>query len=195
LDILRAFSRALRRANIPVVFSQGFNPHPSISFGLPLSVGVTSECEYVDIDIEDSMSLEGFLESINKGLSAGLKVIDAEETDLKSNIMASITSAKYRVNIYGHDINILKDKLNDVLTQDTIMVEKETKKGINEVDIKPAIRDIKIKKADENSAELFMNLDAGSNSNLKPEMVVKALEKYIGIVFEDVDVHRLELVF
>ena len=95
LDLMRTFERAIRRANIPVRYSQGFNPHPSIVFGLPLSVGVTSEAEYADVEIDGELAPPVFLQQLNSQLPEGLKVTDAKESGAKSNIMASVAFASY----------------------------------------------------------------------------------------------------
>lgn len=195
LDILRTFNRAIRRSGVNIVYSQGFNPHPSMSFGLPLSVGVTSEGEYVDIDVEDDITSESFVETINKGLPDGLKVMDAQEVDSKSNIMALITNAKYKITIFSDDLKNIDEKIKLLLSKENILIEKETKKGTKEVDIKPSIREINIIKSSDKSADIFMHLDAGSQANLNPELVLRAMEKYCDIIIDDCQVHRLELLY
>ena len=68
LDLMRVFERALRRSEIPVAYSKGFNPHPQMVFGLPLSVGVTSQCEYADFKIEDNIEPNEFIQRLNDNL-------------------------------------------------------------------------------------------------------------------------------
>lgn len=195
LDILRTFNRALRRSRMPVVYSQGFNPHPLTSFALPLSVGVTSEGELVDIDITEDMSADDFVKTINKGLPEDLKVVEAKEIDQKSNIMSIISGAKYTVKIFGKGMDNFRDKTLALLSQESILIEKETKKGVKEADIKPDILDLKVLNENGDNVELYMYLSSGSKSNLKPDAVVKAIEKYSGVEVEDTDVHRVELIY
>lgn len=195
LDILRTFNRALRRSGVPAVYSQGFNPHPSMSFALPLSVGVTSECEFVDIDISEDMSAGDFVRTINKGLPEDLRVLEAKEVDPKSNIMSIISGAKYTVRVYGKGLENFRDKVSLLFSQENILIEKETKKGVKEADIKPDIRDLKVLNENGDNVEIYMYLSAGSQANLKPDTVVKAFEKYCGVEAEDFDVHRKELIY
>lgn len=180
---------------MPVVYSQGFNPHPLTSFALPLSVGVTSEGELVDIDITEDMSADDFVKTINKGLPEDLKVVEAKEIDQKSNIMSIISGAKYTVKIFGKGMDNFRDKTLALLSQESILIEKETKKGVKEADIKPDILDLKVLNENGDNVELYMYLSSGSKSNLKPDAVVKAIEKYSGVEVEDTDVHRVELIY
>lgn len=195
LDILRTFTRAIRRSGVPVIYSQGFNPHPNMSFALPLSVGVTSEGELVDIDVEDIITPEVFIKTINKGLPKDLKVIDAEETDVKSNIMAIIKGAIYKVRIDGENLSDIINKVKLLLLSNEILMQKETKSGVKESNIRPAIQNIEVIDCKDNFANLLMKLDAGSQSNLKPDLVVEALKKYDDLKVSDITIHRLELLY
>ena len=149
LDLMKSFDRAIRRAGIPVIYSQGFNPHPNMVFGLPLSVGVTSQAEYADFEVDDSISPDEFMKRINNSFPPGLKVIDAKERHGKANIMASIGAASYDILIAAADgicADIVADKIKGFLEEDRIYVEKESKKGKREIDIRPMIILLEIKK-------------------------------------------------
>lgn len=166
-----------------------------MSFALPLSVGLTSEAELVDMEIQGDIGVGDFIEKLNKGLPIGLKIINAEEVDAKSNIMALIKGAKYRVTIFYDNIIDINKCVSDLLSQHEILIEKESKKGIKEVDLKPGIKDIMVVDDNNNSVGLVMELSAGSQSNVNPELIVKALEKYSEIRISDFEVHRLELIY
>lgn len=194
LDILRTFGRALRRGNINVAYSRGFNPHQAISFALPLPVGTTSQCEYVDFDFEEDILIDTFINNINRALPDDLKVLEAFDTDITSNIMAIITSAKYSVKVYSQEYIDISRKLYDFLAMDQILIEKKTKSGVKEVDIKDKIKDLK-QIGNAKYLELYMYLDSGSVSNLKPETVLASMYKYLQINIEDFHVHRLELFY
>jgi len=90
LDMMRMFQRAYRRAEIPVAYSQGFNPHPEFVIGMPLSVGVESSCEFVDIKLEETVEPDDFVERMNKALPPDIRVLEAKEKTGKKNIMAEI---------------------------------------------------------------------------------------------------------
>ncbi len=195
LDILRTFGRAIRRSGIPIVYSQGFNPHPSMSFALPLSVGVTSEGEFVDMDIEDDISPSELVNSLNEGLPSGLRAVSAEEVDNKSNVMADVRWARYIVKIEGENLEDIDKKVERLIKRESIIVIKETKSGSKEADILHDIRDISVLNKDIESVEFSMELSAGSVSNLKPEFVIEGLKKYYDVKVYDIEVHRVELGF
>ena len=96
LDLMKVFERASRRANIPIAYSQGFNPHAHLIFGLPLSVGVTSQAEYADIELTEILEPESFVTRLNKELPKGLIIIEAKARQSKVNIMASIGAANMK---------------------------------------------------------------------------------------------------
>lgn len=238
LDLMKVFERALRRANIPIAYSQGFNPHPQMVFGLPLSVGVTSEAEYLDLDLAEELSLERFLAMLNDSLPVGLLVTEAQYLSNKSNIMKEIAAASYDVLVSpgsNTGINELKEKFQELLAEPQINVVKEGKKGAREVDIKPMVHELKIKflKTGEservdfgntsiipdrsgiwvreyvdaavsnncmgrsyNAGNLFcisLLLSAGSAANLKPELLIQAMNEKYGSELKIVKIHRLGL--
>ncbi|MDP4183487.1 MAG: TIGR03936 family radical SAM-associated protein, partial [Bacillota bacterium] len=121
---------------------QGFNPHPNMVFGLPLSVGVTSESEYADFELSYYVEPDEFTKRLNSNLPDGLAVIEAKEKITKSNIMATIAAADYEILVsatnkleYSYIENIIKD----IIEKDSIFVTKESKNSKKEVDIRPMI--------------------------------------------------------
>mgnify|MGYP003899452127 FL=1 len=142
LDMMRMFERALRRSGLPVYYSQGFNPHPQIVFGLPLSVGVTSEAEYVDIDFSENIEPKQFIEILNRQLPEGLKILEANIRTSKSNIMAAISKASYEVLTtisQNPDISEVNEKLLQFLSRNEILIKKESKGKVKDVNIRPMI--------------------------------------------------------
>ena len=166
LDFVRMFGRAMRRAHLPIAFSEGFNPHPLLTFALPLSVGYTSECEILEIVLTEVLSPEEIVEKLNAVLPEGVKILSAHTG--KSN-MKKLDVAHYEVYPEKTPSGIL-----DFLLMKEIFIEKKTKSGIKEVDIRPDIKDIKV-----GLSKVEMILSAGSRSNLKPEVVIAAMNKYI----------------
>lgn len=84
LNLMKVFERAIRRADIRVVYTQGFNPHMRISYGPALKVGMTSNSEFADIYIDDDMKASIILEKLNKVLPAGIEILEAKVIDLKA---------------------------------------------------------------------------------------------------------------
>ncbi|HEX9063074.1 MAG TPA: TIGR03936 family radical SAM-associated protein [Clostridia bacterium] len=212
LDMMKMFERALRRSGLPVAYSQGFNPHPDMVFGLPLSVGVTSDAEYADFGFSEFMGEEKFIKEMNEFLPDGFLVTSAGVRQGKANIMASIGAASYEILVSSGKkecIESFREGVKNFLSMAEIKINKETKSGVKEVDIRPMILDLeRYEVTDEaltegssrnsdainrysrilvnggiigskyNKEELFCIhalLSAGSASNLKPELLIKAL--------------------
>ena len=181
LDFVRMFGRALRRAHLPIAYSEGFNPHPLLGFALPLSVGYTSECEILEIALTEELSTDEIKESFNRVLPDGVKILSVHEG--KSN-MKKLDIALYQVFPEKTPAGIV-----EFLAMDKILIEKKTKSGIKETDIRPDIKDIKV-----TLGKIEMTLSAGSRNNLKPEVVIAAMNKYIaGYNSGDCRYHRKQI--
>ena len=167
LDFVRMFGRALRRAHLPIAFSEGFNPHPLLGFALPLSVGYTSECEILEITLSEERPLKEIMVSLNNVLPQGVKITGACEGKSR---MKALDYALYIVKAEN-----IPERIGEFLEKESILIEKKTKSGIKETDIRPDIRSIEVF-----PDRMEMVLRAGSRANLKPEIVVNAMNKYIG---------------
>jgi len=147
LDLMKMFDRALRRAKIPMAYSQGFNPHPHMVFGLPLSVGVTSESEYADFELENDIEPGEFTQRLNPNLPEGIRIVDAKKSHTNSNIMAQVAGASYEVLVLADRkvvIEDLKRELQNFLNEERIFFEKESKGKIKEIDIRPMIYSVNV---------------------------------------------------
>ena len=197
LDLLRTWSRAIKRGKIPIGYTKGFNPHPLISFGLPLSVGVTSESEYMDIELEEYMDPLKLQTKLNQVLPAGIKVLKVEKLDEYAKKIASIIYfADYNIHIYFEQSisEQFPKQIEHPLLREELNVEKKGKKGIKTINIRPLIYNIKIKELNKKYILLNMRLSAGSEEHLKPELVLQLLENHIpGFKPELVKIHRLAL--
>lgn len=200
LDLMKVFERAIRRSRLPIAYSQGFNPHPGMVFGLPLGVGVTSEAEYADFEItDDNMMPKEFMTRLNEQLPKGLEILAAKPRASKQNIMATISASEYYV-VAGVDKacneKVLKSGIRDFLAQNEIMVEKKTKSGLKNTDIRNMILDLnfELQEADSfNLVKLNMLVSAGSKANLKPDLLAEALFNFLGFDFEIEKIHRTKL--
>jgi len=202
LDMMKLFERAFRRSRIPIAYSQGFNPHPQLVFGLPLSVGVTSEAEYADFELDSEIKPEEFMSVLNRYLPEGIKIIKAAQRKTKANIMASIAAARYKVSLVARpviEIKEIKDSFSKLLERENLFVNKESKRKVIKVDIRPMIYSLEFL---EESVEvgdqetlfcLSMLLSAGSVSNLKPELVLNAYNDFSGRNIEIIKIHRTGL--
>lgn len=193
LDLLRTFTRALSRAKIPVLYSQGFNPHAQLTFALPLSVGVTSEAEMVDVSLCGEIDLMTATRRINDALPLGLEVISVQLTDSK---MPKVSRAEYVVTVENEFeiTEALKKQIMDALSLKEILAEKKGKKETKSVNILPHIHEFDIIETDNNMITFRMELSAGGDFNLKPELVLEGLAKHASLLRPQfISVHRMVL--
>ena len=178
LDLMRTFQRAMRRANLPISYSMGFNPHAEFSFATPLSVGTWSIGEYMDIGLEHEMDEKDIVDSINSNLPPHIRIIGAKKVDDKSkSLMPIVGGALWEVTLVGHK-GLNSDMIKEFLKQPEIKVEKQGKRGTRIIDIKPMI--LNLKTIEDNGGEFIFSLKslAGSKNNLNPDLLVKALKAY-----------------
>lgn len=130
LDMMKVFERAIRRSGLPIAYSQGFNPHPQMVFGLPLAVGMTSEGEYADFELTQKIEPAQFMERLNASLPEAIRVTAAAEKYSGANIMASICGADYEIEVYlneEYNLDRMKKEIELLLARDSIKVMKEVK--------------------------------------------------------------------
>ena len=195
LNLAQVFTRTLRRADIPVVKSEGFNPRYRISFGPPLPLGICSTSEYLDIRLKEEMKTEEteeLVEKLNRVLPQGLKILGAKIiSPSTSSLVKVIDKASYVVTLKIKEVLLdsavknQEDKLKGLeqeveknnkrfLNLDEIIVEKQTKNGIKRIDIKPSILDIKVHKFKGPILKLSLEIRIGQQGNLNPRYVAKA---------------------
>ncbi len=211
LDLMMAMERAFRRAGLPLAFSEGFNPHPRIAYASALAVGVTSEGEYLDLQLREELPPEVVLERVSKVLPRGLRVkAVVPVTKRKQSLMAVINLARYRVEVpivQDYDQEIEKELLlQEVIDQEVIdrviaqaiafpvyLVQRQGKKGIREVNIRPGIREL-TGQIRGRKLILEMAVQTGSSGNVKPEEVVKMVRaRSPWQLGENLRIHRLGL--
>ncbi len=172
LDVLRTFIRALRRAQIPVKYSEGFNPHALMTFALPLGVGVTSECELVDVTVTKQLPPEAVIERLNENLQAGgIKVTACEYTDLP---FGEIMRAEYIIIVKtAEKADALA--LENALAQQEILVDKKSKKQTKQINIMEHIFESEVQDLGDEGFTLRAVISAGNSFNVKPQLVVAAI--------------------
>lgn len=193
LDVMRFFQKVMRRAEIPIAFSGGFSPHMIMSFANPLGVGVTSEGEYFDIELTEEIDMKSAVCRMNQVMVEGIDVVNMVpiSDDKKQTGMAIVAAADYLSSVKtGNFPPDWKEEAKQFLNQPTIPIIKQTKKSEAEVDIKPMIYELEVRDED-----VYMKVATGSVQNLKPELVMQALCKFLGV--DDASCtfshHRLEV--
>jgi radical SAM-linked protein len=191
--------RVVRRAEVPIAYSGGFNPHPEMSFGAPLSLGVISMAEYVDINLAEELPLQELVDKLNQFMPVGIKVLGAIKLPEKfKSAMALITHAEYSIKAYieNADIEDIKEKLNSFINQEHILAQKKQPKKnfqIKEVDIRPMILEMNFDGCQEGVCIFSCLLHSGSKANLKPEMLMQAFSDYADINFYRTTITRKEV--
>lgn len=191
LDAMRTFIRCIKRTCIPVKFSKGFNPRVQISFALPLGVGVTSESEYFDLEVEAKMNENMFVAELNSTLPSGFRVLSVNYIDDsdKRSLMSLVKEAIYEITV---DTEANEDEIKKLFAQSEIIIEKETKdKKIKTINLKNYIIDIDFDFS--NDKKIIIHSKAGSVDNMNPMFVIEAIEKYVKEV-NDYEVHRKSLI-
>ena len=185
LDILKLFDRATRRADLPVAYSEGFNPHPKFVFGMPIPVGTTSESEYVDITFTEDIKKEDVLNKLNDALPPSVRILEINEiTEQTPNIMKNMAAAKYRIKADFEEGEIEKIVAR-AHEKDELVVEKKSKSGTKMVDIRPMIF---FAKKEEDA--LILTIAAGNEVTLRADLAVTTLA---GRDLKIKSIHRLAL--
>lgn len=188
LDVMRYFQKAIRRADVEICYSGGFSPHQIMSFAAPLGVGITSNGEYVDIEVHSTGTTAEMLERLNAVMAEGFEIAEYKLLpDTAANAMSSVAAADYTLTFrpgYEPEEESAEEwfkKLTAFFDQPQVMVLKKTKKGEKEMDLKPLIYDLGVIAGnDAAQAQLFMKISTGSASNIKPELLLDAYYEALG---------------
>lgn len=193
LDINRAMARALKRAEIPLWYTEGFNPHPYMSFSLPLSLGVESLCESVDLRIVGDITNEDIKSRLNSVLPDGLKIVDVYD-NFRDN--SEIVYSDYVYKFEFKDNEAAYEKIKAVLESDEILALKKGKQGrkrvMKETNIKSFIDKYSISIRGD-IIILNIRLLAGSEKNLNPSLLFDTIIRLIDTDFEWKSISRISL--
>lgn len=189
LDMIRFFKRAFNRADILLMYSQGFNPHPKMTFAQPLSLGYTSKCEILEIETREDIDPSDLKERLNNQMPLGMEIVSCDYlSDKDKGIAGRIQEAKYQITI-DQDLKLSDSDVAKFLKEDSIIVLKKQKKKkeLKEVNIRSKIRNLDLAIVD-NKYVMLTTLDCGSVSNLNPELLIKGLENYFNIEIDPINV-------
>ena len=177
LDLMRLFQRAFKRAGFPLKHTQGYNPRPSVSIALPLSVGVESVCELLDFELEgDLPSMDAIRDGLNAALVDGVKVISVSHGGKKIKELAYLTCKV----VLEYDNGVGEDAaqaIRQLFAQPSVVVEKKSKNGPTETDIIPMIRRLEVR-----LQERAICIDAKvccQNPSLNPMLLEAAVARYL----------------
>lgn len=218
LDMMRFFQKAVRRAGLPIAYTAGFHPHQIMSFALPLGIGVTSEGEYMDIELTEKVEPDEAIRRLNEQMANGVEVLAFRYLPEKSKkAMAAVEAARYVV--WVKDFSLPEISFQEGIQHfyeeaDEIIITKKTKKSERQLDLKPLIYEFKVGEADDDAVTDFssgmddclsddafhspyfpLTLSAGSTDNIKPELVFSHFMKSLVAEKDDcrLGIHRLDL--
>lgn len=189
LDFMRAWQKIFRRSQIPIAYSEGFNPHQVFSIGAPLGVGTIGMNEYLDLKLKvEEYDLDRLCQQINEVCPEGVQVTGARKlNDKETAAMAACYAALYRL-VLSEDLHEVMDycAFRSYLDQDSILIKKTNKKGkVNDFDLKPGIFSVVL---DSEKKEIQLLLATGSSLNIKPDHIMSAF-------FEHQDITLLPSMF
>ena len=185
LDLMQVFRRAFMRIGLELAYSGGYHPHMQMNILLPLSTGFSSECELLDLELAADTCPENLVERLKSALPEGVRCLSIIESSRKGG---EIAFARYRVAVEG---DVKAEEIEALFRQETILLNKRTKRGESEVDIKPLIRVLTVTPT-QDGALLDAVLAAGQES-LNPEYLIRAIELYLGAADLYTSFHRVEI--
>lgn len=193
LDVMRYFQKAIRRAEIDIAYSQGFSPHQIMSFAQPLGVGIESNGEYVDVELNSVTSAEDIKVKLNAVMNEGIRIESVKMLpEGAMNAMASVAASKYLISIKD-DYQIKSDyfgQCTKLYEKEHIYIVKKTKKSEIEMDLKPAIFEM-----EHTEDGLIMLVDSSSSGNIKPNLFLEEVCRVNGLEYNSLAfaIRRLEM--
>ena len=180
LDVMRFFQKAIRRAGLDIAYSAGYSPHQIMSFAAPLGVGLESNGEYMDIELNTVTTSQDMIQRLNDASVYGIEIISIKELpEGAGNAMASVAAASYTIRFReGREPEIDYPTLFPAFCQkESILIQKETKKNTLEIDLKPGIFDFKVN----DDKSIYLMVDASSSGNIKPSQILEAFAAEHGV--------------
>ncbi len=178
LDLVLVWERALRRAQIPLVYSQGFNPRPKIQVASGLPLGTIGSVEIMDIIVSRPVDPTDAIRQIKDTLPVGLAIQSIEEVPLKSpSLQHLLRQAEYQVMVETSlSTQALTERIDTLLAAGEVIQTRRRKQQEEKFDLRPWLHDLRFESVAEDQVCLFMRLTAGQFGNLRPEEVLKALD-------------------
>lgn len=189
LDISKIWERVLRRADLPILYTKGFNTRPRIQLAMPLPLGITSECEVIDVALREPIVLDEqkLIELLVSVSPRGLDINKIEDARIgESAMQALVLSAEYQIRFEdGIDQALLQQKVDDILKQDKIIVDQTKKRRRSVIDLRPLIIDLQV----DDHNDLIAHLSVGDRGNMRPDQLITQM----GLSEHYVSVHRYKL--
>lgn len=201
LDMMRYFQKVMRRADVDIRYSEGFSPHQIMSFAAPLGVGITSDGEYLDIEVHSTKSSEEMIKDLNATMVNGVDIVGYVALPDNAKPAMSIVAAADYVLSYkeGYEVPFTveewKSHVAELFTnQSTFTIMKKTKKSEREVDLKPLVYAFDVIEQDGKPA-FYINVSTGSVDNIKPELLLSSIYEKLGLEYNEsaIAIHRKDV--
>lgn len=182
LDLMRTIQKIIRRAEIPIEYSKGFNPHMALSLAQPLSVGVYSDGEYLDAVLREDVDTKEVIERLNKNSSANIKFLEASKTEIIPNqkrvpqAMALLDAAKYTMKIKYFNTSKVEEEVRELMGKNDWTMLKKSKKGEKMVNIKPLVHELKHWVKDDHLVVSAL-ISCGSRENLSADLLAEFIKE------------------
>lgn len=190
LDLLKFFQRTIKRAGLPIAYSLGFNPHQLMIFAIPLSLGVSSVGEYLDIQLKQDMSCEEIENRLNSTMPLGIKILSVRKlVEGEKACAAAVEVGSYKITLPQKYDN-LENAVAQILESDEINVERTVKKKTKITNIRPLIYSLSVDDAVINAV-----IATGSQGNLKVEILINEIYNAMGVEYQPykIEIQRQEL--
>ena len=198
LDVQRTLQRAFRRAELPLAYSKGFNPHPKLSFATALATGYTSDGEWFEVELDRPIEPQEFIERVNPALPDGMRIVCTFEADDSIDTLSKlIRAARYELTVH-FDAPVpeqdVRNAVQSIMGTDPVIVEKKTKSGVKPADIRPDILEASVREVSDTSAILDVVGTLTAAGGLRAETFVRALSDrlHLNCFFT---AHRISLCF
>jgi len=177
LDIIRLWEKAFRRAGIPLAYSQGFSPHPQISLAVPLSLGMTSEAELMDVFCYRAVSPQWFKDAVNRQLPAGIEILQVQSVSTQlPSLQSSVRFASYRVEIQTEKTEKeVSEAIDRFMELASLPWHHQRDTGVRNYDLRLLVDDISLIEVRNGRCVLSMKLRCDTSGSGRPDQVLLAL--------------------
>ena len=187
LDLQRFFQRAVNRTGLPIAYTQGFNPHPVMSFGSALALGWTSEYEVLDIKLSAPMGRKRTEDAVRAALPVDLPVLETRMVDDRHPApMAQVKMSDYRITLEGEEAEAVVSQIGAFMARDTVDAVKKTKSGEKSINARAMVTDLS-PLPDGFTARLMLT----ERESIKPELLIGLLADMAGVESPQARIHRL----
>jgi radical SAM-linked protein len=186
LELITVFTRAVSRGAVPILFSQGFHPHPRFSFATATSVGVESTAEYMDMFVAAGIPAGEVLQRLNGVLPEGLMILEAEQVDVKSpSLSMLIDKTRYRISFEGTGPEQLAERCVQFMAHTGFVIQRKKKGEIQTIDLRGEVASL-------SATASSIDLVAGRG---KPVEFARAIMGNDALQGDDIRVEKLEVIF